>query len=210
MLLCNLWFQGGGIESDENRPMVKRKKYLEEETRKPKRRYQYHHFFIQGKLYKHIRTNKPANITEAWSYDENKLVTMIYVDYFRGYEKAVKTGEAADIINLSRFTLHNICQNGVIKEPYKILKVQAQDRGAIADVYHRWWGLEDLLRVHDAMMERNRGRPKPKLPDGSYPPVTPHPTMATRAEITARMKDQIVLYTKSGDEYVPTFAPPTF
>lgn len=168
-------------------------------TPKPKKVKINKYFFIDRRLYRVLRTNSPANLMEAWSFEDDAPVTMLYTDFRRLAKKAITTKRAADILNISKRTLTRAYMGGHIPVP-----PQSYSLNGAENMNYHWWGLEDILVAHDYFMSVHRGRPRN---DGA---VVPNQHLPTRAEIIARMTDQVILYSKEGDRFVPTYAPPEF
>lgn len=156
-------------------------------------------FFIDHRLYRIIRTNVPANLMEAWSYEDQKSVTMLYSDFRSLSKKAVTTKRAADILGISKKTLQKAYLKGNIDEPPVSNAI-----GSNSDFNYHWWGLEHILAAHDYFLSVHQGRPRK---DGG---IQPNQNLSTRAEIIARMTDQVILYSKEGDRFVPAYNPPKF
>ena len=178
--------------------MAKSKRYLKEPRKKKVKLGKY--FFIDRRLHKVLRTNAPANLMEAWSFEENCKVTLLYTDYRKLAKKAVSTGQAAEILNVSKRTLTRAIKAGGIVEPKRSSTLNDTNYS----IQNMWWSLEDMLSVHDYLLGKHLGRPRH---DGG---VTPNQNLPTRAEVIAKMTDQMVLYAKEGDRFVPTYLPPQF
>lgn len=157
------------------------------------------YFFIDRRLHKVLRVNAPANLMEAWSFEEDCKVTLLYTDYRKLAKKAITTEKAAQILNVSKRTLTRAIAGGHIKEPKRSHPLKET-----STMRYLWWGLEDILAVHEYLLTKHYGRPRH---DGG---ITPNQNLPTRAEIIAKMTDQMVLYAKEGDRFVPTYLPPQF
>lgn len=177
--------------------MARRKRYVEPKSR-PLKLGKY--FFIDHRLHRVLKVNSPANLMEAWSFEEECKVTLLYTDYRKLAKKAVTTKVAADVLNVSKRTLTRLIEAGDIKEPKRSHPL------VNPDMAHRymWWSQEDILDAHTVLLTKHYGRPRK---DGG---ITPNQNLPTRAEVIAKMTDQLVLYAKDGDRFVPTYLPPQF
>lgn len=158
------------------------------------------YFFIDHRLHRVLRVNSPANLMEAWSFEEDCKVTLLYTDYRKLAKKAVTTQVAADVLNVSKRTLTRLIEAGDIKEPARSYPIGNKE----SPMRYAWWGLEDILDAHTVLLTKHYGRPRH---DGG---ITPNQNLPTRAEVIAKMTDQMVLYAKDGDRFVPTYLPPQF
>lgn len=176
------------------------KRYLKEKKKKNLKLGKY--FYIDQNLYKVIKTNAPANLMEAWSFKDNSKVTLLYTDYRKLAKKAVRTSEAASILGVSTRTLKRLCQRGDIPEPQCSIRIDWE--GAALEGKYYWWSLQDIINAYEFLLTVHVGRPRK---DGA---IQPNQNLPTRAEIIAKMSDQVILYTKEGDKYVPAYSPPQF
>jgi hypothetical protein len=160
------------------------------------------YFFLDKELHKVLTALAPANLLEAWNYPQHKRVTMLYSDYSSLTQRAVKTAEAAKIINVKPLTMYRAIEAGGIRQPCKTYKISNPD----AEWNRRYyWGLHNLLELHDYLMTVHVGRPRK---DGA---IVPNQRITSKAAIIAAMTDEKILYVKGeGNIYVPVYEPPTF
>lgn len=155
-------------------------------------------FFWEGKLHRVLRINYPANLVEAWRYEDRRRVTLLYTDWRENAGKALRHTEAAKLIRLRPETLNSYIRDGLIKEPQRSY---ALDSGK--DGWVRWWSEKDMLELHDFLMSRHMGAPRH---DGQ---ITPMQKLPSRAEILAAFNESQPVYirTETG-EMIPLFKPP--
>ena len=173
-------------------------RYLKRSTKAPNNKF----FFIDRRLHRILRINRPANLVEAWSFEDHEKVTLLYTDYRQKSVRAFRTKEAATILNVSRKTLDRAWMNGNIHRPVQSYPIGNQN----PDNHHPyWWGLWNILEAHEYMLTVPQGRPRK---DGL---VMPNQRLPTRAEVIARAGNEVVLFSKSDAEhYIPVYSPPEF
>lgn len=153
------------------------------------------YFFWNKRLHRVIKINRPVNLVDAWSYDDNGRVALLYSDFRRKATKAVTTSDAANIMHCSRMTIWRAVDGGHIHPP---------QYGHILDGRPQrprpWWGEHDLLALHEYLTNRTGMQRTPKQ------------TYASKAEIIAKMSDANILYAKDAKTgtFVPVYDPPKF
>lgn len=155
------------------------------------------YFFWNDRLHRVIRINRPANLVDAWSYDDNCRVSLLYSDFRRKAGKAVNTTDAAKIMNCSRMTIWRAVDAGDINPPqYGHILDGSPERP------RPWWGEKDLLALHEFLTDRPQAGLK-RLGKQTY---------ASKAEIIAKMSDANILYVKDANSgsFVPVYDPPKF
>lgn len=193
-----MWLQVLGEQKQCVWKMAKRKRYVSQP--KPKRPTLGKYFFLDGRLHKILKKNIPANLMEAWSYEDECVVTILYTDYRKSAKMAVRTRAAAEIINVSKRTLIRAYMGGFINTPPRSYSIKGGNR----NWGPRWWAIENIIEAHDYFLSVHRGRPRL---DGDN---LPNQKIPTRAEIIAKMNNQLVLYAKDGERYIATYTPPQF
>ena len=167
-------------------------------TRRAFERKYLRHFFWNGQLHKVLHVNRPANLVDAWNYAEDKRVTLLYSDYRIHAKAAVRSGRAAQILNMTKRSLLKSWAEGHI-EPPPIVPLANSDR------YMRLWGEEHIMAAHDYFLSLHRGRPRK---DGY---VRPSKSLPSKAEVRALLNNTTVFYVKDSDgEFIPVWEPPKF
>jgi hypothetical protein len=165
-------------------------------------------FFVNKKLHKVLWRSLAANLVEAWDYGARTKVTMLYTDFAALSGKALNTSEAAALMGVNTKTIDRAIYSGGIETPQKSYGLEVDELGSWrptgSDRYRYWFGIDDMLELHDYLLTTHVGRPRR---DGK---ATPNPHMVSRAEVVAAMTDRMVLYAKKGDKYVVAYAPPEF
>jgi hypothetical protein len=153
-------------------------------------------FFWNGKIHKVLRINLPANLVEAFRFEDRKIITLLYSDFRQHAGKALRHREAAKLIRLKPDTLNRYIYDGKIPEVQRTYSLtEGTTRG-----WTRWWSEQDMLNLHEFLMAQHRGHPRQ---DGR---VTPMQHLPSRAEIIAAFNEsqKIFIRTADGTE-VPLF-----
>jgi hypothetical protein len=159
----------------------------------PKRK----HFFWEGKLHKAVRINRPANLVEAYRFEDGKMVTLLYTDYIFNSSKAYRMNEVATLLGISTESLKKYIQRDAIPNiqiGYPVGDPEGKS--------YRWYSEENVLGMHDVLINTHRGRPRK---DGK---ITPRQDLPTKAELRARLDGTKRLYLETEDGLVPLFEQP--
>jgi hypothetical protein len=158
-------------------------------------------FFWDKQLHKVIRINRPANLVDAWSFEEGKRVSILYSDFRTKAKPAMRGTEAAAILRMSKRSLYKAWQEGNINAPVKSYPIGNPE----SDRYIRWWGEHNIMEAHEYFLTIHFGRPRK---DGT---INPRQTLPSRAELRARLNNEITFYVQSDEgEFVPVWEPPKF
>lgn len=161
-------------------------------------------FFINKRLHRILKINRPANLVEAWCYADACKVTILYTEYKTKGEKAVSITEAAKLMNTSKDTIKRAIYSESVHRPQQAYPIGNMNKNSLrAKSYYL--SLENLLEIWEYQMTVHQGRPRY---DGE---IMPNQRLPTRAELIARFSDEVVLFSRSDAEhYVPLYSPPKF
>jgi hypothetical protein len=152
------------------------------------------HFFLDGKLYKKLRINRPADMIEVWCYPEERRVVLTYSEVRRRYQPAFSTAQVAEMIGRNDKIVERIARSGNIEEPtmaYSLTKKMYRSSYK--------WSETDIMNLHAYLLTVHRGRPRL---DGR---ITPQ-AMPTAKELRALIRQEHVLYVRNDDgEFVPSW-----
>lgn len=169
--------------------------------KRKRRRYDRSHFFIDKRLHRVLKRNIPANLVEAWSYEDHAKVTFLYTDYQKKSVVAYRTKEVSDMLNISTRTMKRMMFGGHIRLPSQSYPIFDQ----VSKRQEYWWGLWNILEAHEYLLTVHVGRPRR---DGA---ITPNQKLPTRAELIAKVNQEVVLFsTEDALTYVPQYRPPQF
>lgn len=151
-------------------------------------------FFLNGKLYKRLRINRPADTIEVWCYLDERRVVLTYSEVRKNYEPAFSTAEVAEMLGKNSRVVERYARSGNIPEPtmaYSLTKKMYRDS-------YKWSG-EDIMNLHGYLLTVHRGRPRT---DGKITPAQ----MPNAKELRALIHQENVLYVRNKDgQFVPTW-----
>lgn len=159
------------------------------------------YFYVDGKLYRTVKGDRPNDLLRAWSYMDNRLVDFIWSDVKRNMQQAFNTAEVCKLLNRTKKNILEHLAAGAINPPYKI-GVQESDTKMYEFGYYKW-SEDDVLALHEHYLTVGAGRPRK---DGMLSAAVRIPT---RMELIAMMKQNRMIYIQNDSgEYVPIFDAP--
>lgn len=163
--------------------------------------YQKRYFFVDGKLYKTIRNDRPADLCRAWSYEDKRVVDFVLSDVRRQSQQAFDTAEVAKLLNRTKQNIFLHLRAGAINQPYKI---GVQDTGDPKIEFGQFkWSEDDVLALHAHYLTVGSGRPRK---DGVIYSAARIPS---RLELVAMMKQNKMYYVQDAHgNFVPIFDQP--
>lgn len=170
-------------------------------TSKNRRRPPLKYFYWEGLLYRILRTNKPANLVDAWCYRDHKRVSLLHSDYRMNAKPALTTSQAAKLLNISKRNIQEVLKAQHIRPPQKGYPLENPN----ARVGYYYWSEENIMELYDYLMTVHIGRPRN---DGVS---TPNQRLPTKAAISAKLDQKQTLYIQDDDgTFVPLYEPPKF
>lgn len=157
------------------------------------------YFYIDGKLYRTLTTDRAFDLLRAWGYIENRVLEFSLSSVKQNSQQAFDTKEVCILLNRHRETIKKHLHKGAIERPYKIGE-QEGDWG----FGHFKWSEDDVLALHDYFLTGvGRGRP---TKDGHIKAATRIPS---RMELMAMMKQHQMYYVRDDKgNFVPIFEQP--
>ena len=154
------------------------------------------YFYVDGKLYKIIKSDRPNDLIRAWRYEDRAVVDFTWSVARRLMQQAFDTKEVCQLLNRTKKNILEHLAAGAINPPYKIGE-QANGFG------HFKWSEDDVLALHTHYLTVGSGRPRK---DGMLSAATRIPT---RMELVAMMKQNRTMYVRDADgNFVPIFDQP--
>lgn len=151
------------------------------------------YFFLEGLLYRHQHINRGEDILIAWCYPQAKRVALTYSFARSKKEPAFTTKEVAVMLNRSADRIKRAILSGNIERPQQTYGIDENKNG-----YKFMWSEKDIINAHEYFSTVHVGRPRR---DGI---ITPAP-LPTLRELRALIRQEEVLYVKSGDAFVPVW-----
>jgi hypothetical protein len=159
------------------------------------------YFYIDGKLYRTLLSDRANDIIRAWSYEDKCIVQFVWTDAKRNMQQAFNTSEVCKLLNRTKKNLLEHLHAGDINLPYKI---GAQKADIKKHEFGRYkWSEDDVLALHEHYLTVGTGRPRK---DGI---LTAAPRIPSRMELIAMMKQNRMVYIQDASgSFVPIFDQP--
>lgn len=158
------------------------------EKKKPLR-----YFFLNGDLHRKIHINRSADSIRAWNYPKARLMTYVYSDVKKMGERAFTTREVSEMIGRDVRTIEVAILAGNIREPQSTYGLDEN-----RNKYKYMWNEKAIMELHAYFLTVHKGRPRK---DGLVTPMA----MPTAKELRAMIRQDVILYVKQGDKFIPTW-----
>ena len=152
-------------------------------------------WFLNGDLVRVHHLNRSNGIMSVYNIIKGQIESCLISDFKRNRERAYTVGEAASLVNRHKKYLPNLMQRGII--PFPMGSQVGGERGWQVRSYY---SESQVLEIRDILATYHMGRPrKDKLITND---ITP-----SRQELTRRMGDGILTYTKTEDgRFIPVWS----
>jgi hypothetical protein len=159
------------------------------------------YFYLDGKLYRIVRSDRANDLCRTWSYVDHAVVDFVLSDVKRKSQQAFDTAEVARLLNRTKENILLHLARAAINPPYKIGRQKAEDHRQEFGNYK--WSEDDVLALHEHYLTVGSGRPRK---DGM---ITSAARIPTRLELVAMMKQNKMYYVQAPDgSFVPIFDQP--
>ena len=152
-------------------------------------------WFLNGDLVKVHHLNKSNGIMSVYNITKGQIESCLISDFKNNRERAYTVNETADLVNRHRKYMPQIVKKGIIPGP-----TGAQKGGAVAWKIRAYYSESQVREIRDILASYHHGQPrKDKLITNN---VTP-----TKQELTRRMGDGILTYTRTEDgRFIPIWS----
>jgi hypothetical protein len=152
-------------------------------------------WFLNGDLVRVYHMNNSNGIMSVYNIIKDQIESCLVSDFKRNRERAYTVGEAASLVNRHKKYMPALMLKGVIPFP-----MGSQKGGERAWQVRSYYSESQVREIRDILASYHHGRPrKDKLITND---VTP-----TKQELTRRMGDGILTYTKTEDgRFVPVWS----
>lgn len=142
------------------------------------------YFFLNDKLHKVIRSSRAKDELIAWCYPDKKRVLYSFSDVQKNMETAYTMKQAGEILGRHKVTIEEYILQGKISMPQKIYPISNPD----SKWYKFMFSESNILKIHEYILEAGYSKNLP-----------------SRAELKALLKNNMILYTKTVDGFVPVW-----
>lgn len=152
-------------------------------------------WFLNGDLVRVHHLNKSNGIMSVYNITKDQLESCLISDFKKNREKAFTVAETAELVNRHKKYMPSLMKRGVIPFP-----TGSQKGGARGWQVRSYYSESQVYEIRDILATYHIGRPrKDKLITND---ITP-----TRQELTRRMGDGILTYTRTEDgRFIPVWS----
>jgi hypothetical protein len=152
-------------------------------------------WFLNGELVRVHHLNKSNGIMSVYNIIQDRIESCLISDFKKNRERAYTVGETASLVNRHKKYMPELVRKGIVPEP-----MGSQKGGARGWQVRSYYSESQVRELRDILASYHHGRPRK---DGLITnDVTP-----TKQELTRRMGDGILVYTKTDDgRFVPIWS----
>jgi len=152
-------------------------------------------WFLNGDLVRIHHLNKSNGIMSVYNITKDQIESCLISDFKNKRERAYTVGETADLVNRHKKYMPSLMKRGIIPFP-----TGSQKGGARGWQVRSYYSESQVKDIRDILATYHIGRPrKDKLITND---ITP-----TKAELTRRMGDGILTYTRTEDgRFIPIWS----
>ena len=152
-------------------------------------------WFLNGDLVRLYHSSRSTGMVTVYNITKDRLETCLRSDFRKNREKAYTVSETARLVNRHRKYFPSLIRRGVIPPP-----IGSQPGGGRNWQVRAYYSESQVKEIRDILASYHMGRPrKDKLVTNS---ITP-----TRQELTRRIGDGILTYTKTEDgRFIPVWS----
>lgn len=149
-------------------------------------------WFLNGDLVRIHHLNKSNGIMSVYNIIKDRIESCLISDFKKNRERAYTVGQTAELVNRHKKYMPSLMKRGVIPHP-----TGSQKGGETGWQVRSYYSESQVVEIRDVLATYHMGRPrKDKLITND---ITP-----SRQELTRRMGDGILTYTRTEDgRFVP-------
>jgi len=149
-------------------------------------------WFLNESLVRKHHINRSNGIMSVYNITKNRIESCIISDFKKNRKRAYTVKETAELVNRHRKYLPTLMQNGTIPYP-----TGSQEGGKGKFGLRSYYSESQVHQIRDILASFHMGRPRK---DG----LVTNDTTPTRQELTRRMGDGILTYTRTPvGQFVP-------
>lgn len=139
-------------------------------------------FYLNGKLHKVLKVQRPKDLVECYIYSEQKRVLYAWSSFKRNRRPAFRRKQVSQLLDRHPVVITRYLEEGRIPRPEMSHELTTKAPG---DYY---WSEEDILALHEYLVETGKKH------------------VPTRAELIAMMRTEKVVYVKNTNgDFVPVW-----
>jgi hypothetical protein len=151
-------------------------------------------WFLNGDLVRKYHLNRSNGIMSVYNVNKDRVESCLISDFKRNRKRAYSIKKTAELVNRHVKYLPSLIKSGEIPEP-----TGAQKGGSRKWQVRAYYSETQVREIRDVLAEKSFGRPRK---DG----LINNNTTPTSQELTRRMGDGILTYTRTEDgRFVPVW-----
>jgi type III secretory pathway component EscV len=152
-------------------------------------------WFLNGDLVRFHHSSRSTGMVTVYNITQDRLETCLRSDFRKNRQRAFSVSETAQIVNRHRKYFPSLVKRGIIPAP-----MGSQPGGKSEWQVRAYYSESQVKEIRDILASYHMGRPrKDKIITNS---ITP-----TRQELTRRIGDGILTYTKTEDgRFIPVWS----
>ena len=152
-------------------------------------------WFLNGDLVRIHHLNKSNGIMSVYNIVKDQIESCLISDFKKNRERAYTVGETADLVNRHKKYMPSLMNRGIIPRP-----TGSQKGGETGWQVRSYYSESQVHEIRDILASYHIGRPRnDKLITNDMTP--------TKQELTRRMGDGILTYTRTEDgRFIPIWS----
>jgi hypothetical protein len=152
-------------------------------------------WFLNGDLVRIHHLNKSNGIMSVYNINKDQIESCLINDFKKNRQRAYTVGETADLVNRHKKYMPSLMKRGIIPHP-----TGSQKGGQTGWQVRSYYSESQVQEIRDILATYHIGRPRnDKLITND---ITP-----TKQELTRRMGDGILTYTRTEDgRFIPIWS----
>lgn len=152
-------------------------------------------WFLNGDLVRVHHYNKSNGIMSVYNIIKDRIESCLVSDFKKNRERAYTVGQTAELVNRHKKYMPSLMKRGVIPGP-----TGSQKGGATGWQVRSYYSESQVHEIRDILASYHIGRPRA---DG----LITNAMTPTRQELTRRMGDGILTYTRTEDgRFIPVWS----
>jgi hypothetical protein len=143
------------------------------------------YFFLNNKIHKVLRLSRAKDELVAWCYPDKKRVLYSYSQAKKSMDNAYSTKQVAEMLQRHKVTIEDYILEGKIKRPQVVYPIGNPE----SSWYKFMFSTKDILDLHEFILDSGYSN-----------------NMPSKNELLARIRHNMILYTKTTDgDFVPVW-----
>jgi len=151
-------------------------------------------FFLNGDLVRKHHSSRSSDIMSVYNINKDRIESCLISDFKKNKQRAYTVKDTATLVNRHQKHIYRLVTKGVIPPP--VAASLNAERGWRIRAYYSETAVKE---IRDILASQHKGRPRK---DG----LVSNNTVPAVQELTRRMGDGILMYTKTEDgKFVPVW-----